>query len=150
MLLALLPNLGFAGGDGEVSPPVVETPKKHAGKSRRRYAVKIDGQDFIVTSVEEAEQLLRLALDRAERHAEMEAKREVVKRRRRKRPPINIEIPKPIIGTRSPELAPVVNRYKAEILKVYQSVERTAEIRELMRIRERNKRDEEAILLLIL
>lgn len=71
-MLALLLNLGFAGGGPAVTPPVVEETETGGGKSRRKQGRKyprwvvINGQKFRVNNADEERQLLQAMQERAD------------------------------------------------------------------------------------
>jgi hypothetical protein len=98
-------------------------------KSKRRLFVQIDDQDFEVSSLEDAQQLLekakRLAVESAEETVEV-----------------------PTITTQAPELKSLVSTYRDDIEAIYRRMAVDAEIRERMR-RRMMEDDEEAIFVLM-
>lgn len=114
-----------------------------AGRSRRRrrrLLVEIDGEEFEVQSVDEAQQLLdnakQLALAQFERVQAQD--------------PIRVQagiegIKKPKITTTEPELKAVVREARNEILDLYDQMKRDLEIRYLMALAEEEEEEETLI-----
>lgn len=124
-----------------VAPPVVETTVRGAGKSKskRRYIVEIDGQEFEVSSVDEALALLAEAKALAKQVATEARQATVVK------PGLRI----PQIRTPDKELVPVIQKARAEIKDIYAELKRDLEIRFLI-ARADEAEEEEAIIRLLM
>jgi hypothetical protein len=114
-------------------------------KSKRRLFVQIDDQDFEVSSLEDAQQLLekakRLAVESAE-----ETVAERTEKRVKRGKSVKIEVP--TITTQAPELKSLVSTYRDDIEAIYRRMAVDAEIRERMR-RRMMEDDEEAIFVLM-
>ena len=118
-----------------------------AGRGRRRrHYVEIDGQNFEVSSYEEAEELLRTALETAKQHADTQAKL-IVDRR------ITVEPGRPAIKLpkirASKALRPLVAKFRDEIKEIYESAARKAAEALNLRLKEIEE-EEEAITMLLL
>lgn len=83
-MLALLLNLGFAGGGPAVEPPPATTTG--GGKSRRKYPRRVmaHGKLYTVRNPEEERQLLQALMDRAKTLAAVSAEPEEVAQVRRR------------------------------------------------------------------
>lgn len=131
-----------------VEAPSAPTPAGRSKRRRRRYVIEIDGQEFEVDSVEEAEALLIKAKALAQDVIEGVLKREVKRARRRKRA---ISVPAPVIASPDSALQSLVSTYRAEIEALYQSATVDAEIRRLIQRRLADEQDEEdAVIALLL
>lgn len=133
-----------AFGDTPSNAFDVEVAKKDTGagrpkRPRRKLLVEIDGQDFEVSSAEEAAVLLAQAKKLAAQAIEKARKAPVR---------VNRGVQRPKISTPSPELIPVVQRARQEITSLYDSFGRDLEIAALMRKRE--EEEEEAIIRLLM
>lgn len=128
--------------------PVVEQPSG-AGKPKRRkrYLIEIDGQEFLVSSFAEAEALLQKAAALAQQVADQAAARNSKRTRRKKRA---VQISKPVIETPNTEIQPLVSQYRADIDKIYESMARDAEIRELLRLKLIEEDEDDAVIALLL
>jgi hypothetical protein len=116
---------------------------KGAGKPKRRrkYLVEIDGQDFEVSSPEEAATLLERAKAVTTQKIE-EARSEGSPTR------IRPGIDRPRIRTADPELREVVTKAREEITALYDEAVRDLEIRALMR--KADEDEEEALIRLLM
>lgn len=112
-----------------------------AGRKRRRrkYIVEIDGQDFAVDTVDEAEELISKA------KAIMET---IVERARANVTVIQHGIKLPQIRTPDAALVPVVQKARKELRSIYDEVKRDLEIRYLF-AKAQEDEDEEIIRLLM-
>lgn len=129
-------------------PPVPQAPTETpAGrKTRRRYYVEIDGQQFDVANATEATQLLSRARALAERAAETKAQKVEAKAARAQKPrPIRIQTPK---ITASHELGLDLAPIRRDIARIYDSAAAEAELRVLL-LRAIEEDEEESILLLM-
>lgn len=143
----------FGSADSNTATVTIEGAEQRqtpAGKSkpdrkRKRYFVEIDGQDFPVSSPEEARTLLQAA-----KEALQEQIAEPVKRAKKGKLPVN----KPrirVTGIPGPELTEIVQAIagiRDEIGEMYRDAARTAEIAYLIGVKK--KRDDEEALLLLL
>lgn len=128
--------------------PEPETPAvQPAGrKTKRRYYVEIDGQQFEVENASQAVQLLERARALAERAAESAAKKVEAKASRAAKPrPFKIQAPR---ITASPELGIDLAPFRSDISRIYDSAAALAELRLLLQ-RAIEDDEEEAILLLM-
>jgi hypothetical protein len=115
-------------------------------KSRHRFFVTVDGQDFEVRNAAEALQLLERARALAEKAAEAKAKRVEAKAARATKPrPVRIEAPK---ITASPELELDLAPIRQDIARIYDNAALIAELRVLL-ARAIEEDEEEALLLLM-
>ena len=121
--------------------PEPESTQKPAGraKRRRRLLVEIDGQDFEVSSADEARVLLAKAKQVAEKAIE-----------KARQAPVRVDrgIQRPRIATAAPELTQVVAEARREIVSLYDEFSRDMEITALMR-RAEEQEEEELIRLLM-
>jgi hypothetical protein len=115
-------------------------------KKPRRLFVQIDEQDFEVSSVEEATQLLEKAKKLAVEAAESAVVERTEKRAKRGK---SVKIDLPSITTEAPELKSLVSSYRDDIEAIYRQMAIDAEIRELMRRKMMLEDDEEAIFVLM-
>jgi len=143
---------GGAGvGGGAVAP---STPSTAAGRSRRRksYVVEIDGEDFIVSSEAEAQELLTKATEQAEELARVTVAR-ATKATHRPARKIAADVRKALVlpdVVAPPEFAGIAQSVLARIQEVYDSAARTVEIElALRKIQAQHDDDEETILLLL-
>jgi ribosomal protein L28 len=127
--------------------PDPEPEQVHAGrKTRRRYYVEIDGQQFDVESANEAQQILERARALAEVAAESAAKKVQAKAARAKKPrPIRLAAPK---VTASPELRLDLAPIRRDIARIYDDAAALAELRLLLQ-RAIEDDEEETLLLLM-
>lgn len=119
--------------------PELESTQKPAGRPkrpRRRMLVEIDGQDFEVSSAEEA----RVLLEQARKIAT-----KAIQKARETPLRVSRGIPRPRITTEAPELRQVVAQARRDIGDLYDGLSRDMEIAALMRRREEDQ-EEEAIL----
>jgi hypothetical protein len=122
-------------------------PKKP--KPPRRYTVVIDGQEFEVSSVAEAEALLTRAKQLANEAATQAVERSA-KRAKRGKQAVEVQIP--VIETAAPELKSLVSTYRDDIEAIYRQMAIDAEIGQLLRLkwqRELDDDDEEALFVLL-
>lgn len=136
-----------ASGDTDSNAFYVEVAVANtgAGRSRRRrYLVEIDGQDFEVSGIDEAQALLERAKAVATKAIE-KASSAPSTRVARGRP----GIPRPVIRTADPELKAVVRQAQFEIAEIYDSAVRDMEIRALLAKREEEDEEEALIRLLM-
>lgn len=133
-----------AFGDTPSNAFDVEVAKKDSGagrpkRPRRRLLVEIDGQDFEVSSAEEASILLARAKALATQAIE-----------KARKAPVRIDrgIQRPRISTPDPELIPVVQQARQEIRSLYDELSMELEIAALMR--KRDEEEEEAIIRLLM
>ena len=138
----------YGTADSNTATVTVTAADQGAGKSKRRkkrYVVEIDGQDFPVSSPEEAQTLLQAA-----KEALQEQIAEPVKKAKKGKLPVN----KPrirVTGMPGPELTEIVQAIagiRDEIGEMYRDAARTAEIAYLIGVKK--KRDDEEALLLLL
>lgn len=118
-----------------------------ARRPRRRHLVEIDGEYFEVDGPEEAERLLRQALELAPQAAEAAVTRNV---RRAKRGKQELEIAAPVIKTEDQELKSLVNQYRDDIEAIYKRMAVDAEIRERLRIKLAEQDEDDALAVLLL
>lgn len=132
-----------AFGDTPSNAFDVEVAKKDSGagrkRPRRRLLVEIDGQDFEVSSEEEATVLLARAKQVAAQAIE-----------KARKAPFRIDrgIQRPRISTPDSELIPVVKQARQEIRSLYDELSMELEIAALMR--KRDEEEEEAIIRLLM
>jgi hypothetical protein len=135
-----------------VAPTPIAPRQVGAGKSKRRNrVVEIDGEDFFVSSAEEAQALLDQAKEQAKELAALAVKRaaeakkrpahKVIKDARRLLEVPEIEAPE--------EFAPLVSQAQDEIRAIYQSALASVEIAALLAKRQREEEDDEDVLLLL-
>lgn len=125
--------------DAAPPEPEPEATQKAAGRRRkRRYFVEIDGQEFDVESVEEAQALLSQARSLAEQVVTRERNSIIVK------PGLRV----PQIRTPNKELVPAVQKARAEIRDLYAELKRDLEIRYLLA--KADEDEEEAIIRLLI
>lgn len=120
--------------------PEPESTQKPAGRSkrpRRRLLVEINGQDFEVSSPDEARVLLDQAREVAQ-HAIEKARAAPVRVAR--------GIQRPNITTAAPELKQVVAEARREIVGLFDGLARDIEIAALMRKRFEEQDEEEALI----
>jgi hypothetical protein len=118
-------------------------------KPPRRYTVVIDGQEFEVSSVAEAEALLTRAKQLANEAAGQAVERSA-KRAKRGKQAVEVQIP--VIETAAPELKSLVSTYRDDIEAIYRQMAIDAEIGQLLRLkwqRELDDDDEEALFVLL-
>jgi hypothetical protein len=117
------------------APPVVvvDTPPQGAGKPKRRhrYTIVIDGQEFEVSSYEQAVELLDRAKAAAPALAQATAKRVEKRIRRKGKAPATIDTP--VISTPDSALTEIVARYREQIRGIYVDAAQNAELRALLR-----------------
>jgi hypothetical protein len=125
------------------------TGGKPKPRKPRRLLVQIDGQDFEVSSVEEARSLLEkaktLAVEAAE---ETVVERTAARVKRGKRP----KVVTPEITTDAQELKSLVSTYRDDIEAIYRQMAIDAEIGQLLRLkwqRELDDDDDEALFVLL-
>ncbi len=138
-------------GGGDTPPPPVQVEQTQAGrKQRRKYLVEIDGQEFLVGSVEEALSLLNKAAELAETIAKRDIEQTVQKalpkaRRLGKVDPVQ---PKLLEITGSLPLYKELVATKNRIERIYRDAAITAELRLYMALQA--EQDDEDVLLLSL
>lgn len=122
----------------EPEPEPEPTQQKAAGRARRRkrLVVEIDGQDFEVSSAQEAGELLAKARQIAT---------QAIQKARTAPLRVSRGIPRPRITTQAPELRQVVAQARREIGSLYDSLSRDMEIAALMRKREEDQEEEALI-----
>jgi hypothetical protein len=132
-----------------VPEPVPAQTPAGISRHRRRHYVEIDGQQFVVNSVDEARQLLEQARALAERQAE-ERRDVVVKKLKRKRVVPVVRIAAPVV-TASPELRADLAPLIADIDRLYERAAQAAELRLLMfkQLQAEDEHVEEDLLLLL-
>lgn len=146
MALAWLMNMGFAAG-GTVTPtPTPDAAQTPAGRRRRQY-VEIDGQQFEVSGIEEARQLLQRARAIAERQAEQKSVR-VEKKLKRKAVVPKVRVDAPVIRV-APELRADLRPLIDDIQRLYTQAAELAELRLLMLKVQQDEDDEDDLLLLL-
>jgi hypothetical protein len=129
------------------TPTPVDATQTPAGRSRRRFYVEIDGQQFPVDSAQEATQLLDRARAIAERQSEERSERATKLLRRKKVVP-KVRIAAPEI-TVSPALREAVAPIIADIERLYRKAEIEAELRLLLMRQMAEEEDEDEVLLLL-
>jgi hypothetical protein len=118
-------------------------------KPRPRYTVVIDGQEFEVSSIAEAEALLTRAKQLANEAAKQTVERSAKRAKRGKQA---VEVQVPVIETAAPELKSLVSTYRDDIEAIYRQMAIDAEIGQLLRLkwqRELDDDDEEALFVLL-
>jgi hypothetical protein len=116
---------------------------------KRRYTVVIDGQEFEVSSIAEAEALLTRAKQLANEAASQAVERSAKRAKRGKQA---VEVQVPVIETAAPELKSLVSTYRDDIEAIYRQMAIDAEIGQLLRLkwqRELDDDDEEALFVLL-
>jgi hypothetical protein len=132
-------------GSAATPEPTTQTPAGRS-KHRRRYFVEIDGQQFDVQSVEQAQELLSRTRALADQAAEKAA--EVVETKRKPKPkvaPVKLEAPK---IKASPELKLDLSSTQDAINRAFKNAEIALEMRLLLN-RAAEQDEEEAIFLLM-
>lgn len=153
----MIPHLFFfflPGASGsDVEPPAPAPPAATpAGRKRQRhrYVVEIDGEEFIVSSPEEAEAILREAKELAHQRAQQAIER-AQKATKRPKPKVLADakkaMPAPKI-TASAEIQPVAVAMADEIRDIYRDAMRAVEMIALMR--RADEEEEESLLLLLM
>lgn len=126
-----------------ITPPVVDAPSQRpAGRAKhrkRRYIVEIDNQEFEVSGIEEAQELLDKAKNLAASVVTSARNSTIVK------PGLKV----PQIRTPNKELVPVVQQARKEIRDLYSDLQRDLEIRFLL-ARADEEDEEEAIIRLLM
>jgi len=136
-----------------VPPVVVDTGQTPAGRrTKRRYFVEIDGQQFLVDNAQQAQALLDQARAMAERSAEIAAK--TVEKRVKKviskgRDPGEIRIDRPTV-TASPELQLDLTALRADIDRLYANAAALIEMRILLERKAAEEDEEDSLLLLLM
>lgn len=123
--------------------PVSENKGAGRRKRRKRYLVEIDGQDFEVSSLGEAEALLDRAKEVAAKAIEKAS--QAPTRIAPGRPGIS----RPVIRTAAPELRAAIQRASQEIGALYDSARRDLEIAALM-AKQIEDEEEEALIRLLM
>jgi len=149
-VLAWIVQLGYKAGAGAAPTPTpaatTPTPAGSSSRTKRRYLVQIDGQDFPVASEAQAIALLQQARALAERQAE--AKTKSVERRLRKRaevPAVALKAPDIVVPFEfSAATAPLI----ADIERLYQRASMEMELRLLLEKQRQAEDDDEEVLLL--
>ncbi len=149
-MLAWIVQLGYTAGAGAAPTPTPAaatlTPAGSSSRTKRRYFVQIDGQDFPVVSEAQAVELLQRARSLAERQAE--AKTKSVERRLRKRaevPAVALKAPEIVVPVELREAAaPLI----ADIERLYQRASVEMELRLLLEKQRQSEDDDEEVLLL--
>lgn len=123
----------------EPEPESTQNPAGRPKRRRRKLLVEIDGQDFEVSSADEALALLGRAKTIAQSAIE-----------KARKAPIRVHrgIQRPRISTPDPELTQVVAQARQEIVSLYDDLNVEFEIAALMRKRE--EEEEEAIIRLLM
>jgi hypothetical protein len=146
---ATMAGVAVHSGAGAVQPGM-----QGAGRPSRRRSrvVEIDGEDFVVSSAEEAQALLDQAKEQAKELAAVAVKRAAEAKKR----PVNkvvkdarrlLEVPE----IQAPEeFAPLVSQTQDEIRSIYQSALASVEIAALLAKRQREEEDDEDVLLLLI
>jgi hypothetical protein len=145
---ALSDALSVSGGTPVES---AEPYPKPAGRPKpRRYVVEVDGEDFIVESVEEAQALLARAVEVAEEAAPQAVKRARRQAARKKAP--ETQVPVPVVQVTEgadAALQAMVAEIQARIDAAYEQAARDEELRLYLAAQAREQDDEEAVLLLL-
>lgn len=120
----------------------VEIAVKNTGagrpkRPRRRLLVEINGQDFEVSSEDEARTLLEQARQIAEK---------AIEKARSAPLRVNRGVSRPTIRTDAPELKQVVAEARQDIVSLFDSLARDMEIAALMRKRMEDDEEEEALI----
>jgi hypothetical protein len=131
-----------ASGDTPSNAFDVEIAVKNTGagrpkKPRRRLLVEINGEDFEVSSEEEARALLQEAREIATKAIE-KARSTPVR--------VNRGVQRPSIRTNAPELRQVVAQARRDIVHLFDGLARDMEIAALMRKRMEEDEEEEALI----
>lgn len=131
--------------------PSMQGAGRPSKERRRPRVVEIDGEDFVVSSAEEAQALLDQAKEQAKELAALAIKRaaeaekkpayKVIKDAKRLLEVPQIEAPD--------EFAPLVAETQAEIRSIYESALASVEIAALLAKRQREEEDDEDVLLLL-
>lgn len=129
-----------------VPPPPVVEGQKPAGRSRKRYLVEIDGQDFPVDSPAHATALLERAREIAVEHAQRLAAVAVPHATKIGRKPI--PLPTPSIRSPDAELNGVIREAHQKFNELYRSAAIDAELAHLMQ-RAIDDDEDDALLLLM-
>lgn len=137
----------------EPEPPPAEEPRKQgAGRSkkRRRYTVEVDGEEFPVDSLAEAEAIFAQVREAAQEKAQQVLQRAAKAEKRPSRKVLadaRKALPAPVITTDAPVSA-AVDALMAEIEALYRSTLQTVEIGALLK-RQADEDEDETILMLI-
>lgn len=123
----------------EPEPESTQKPAGRPKRQRRKLLVEIDGQDFEVSSSDEALALLERAKTVAQSALEKARKAPVR---------INRGVQRPRISTPDPELIEVVTKAREQIVSLYDDYSMELEISALMR--KRDEEEEEAIIRLLM
>lgn len=142
-------GLTYSGGPAPAPAPA----QKGAGRSRRRrpHVVEIDGEDFIVGSAEEAQELLERAKEEAAQVAKVAIERASKVRNRPVRKVLadaRKAMQVPAIDA-PPDLEAYADQITRQIESLYADALRTIEIAALIAKREREDEDDEDVLLLM-
>lgn len=144
---ATMAGVAVHSGAGAVQPSM-----QGAGRPSRRRprVVEIDGEDFVVSSAEEAQALLDQAKEQAKELAATAIKRAGEAKKRPAHKVIRdarrlLEVPE----IRSEEYQPLVDQAQAEIRSIYESALASVEIAALLAKRQREEEDDEDVLLLL-
>lgn len=119
-----VPLLAAAAPEPEPEPELTQRPAGRSKKPRRRLLVEINGQDFAVSSAEEAQVLLAQAKQITERAIE-----------KARSAPVRVArgIQRPRITTTAPELKQIVAHARQDITSLFDGLARDLEIAALMR-----------------
>jgi hypothetical protein len=139
-------NTAIWSQDAVEPQPEVESTQKPAGRPkrpRRRLLVEINGQDFEVSSEDEARVLLAQARQIATK---------AIQKARASSVRVDRGIPRPRITTQAPELRRVVAQAHREIGDLFDGLSRDLEISALMRkrIEEQQRKEEEDLIRLLM
>jgi hypothetical protein len=120
-------------------------------RRRRPVVVEIDGQDFVVESVEEAQALLDKAKEEAETLAKVQIQR-AAKAEKRPTGKVIADARKTLVlpAIKAPGLEDYAAQVLADIRETYASTMRTIEVAALLRKRDRDEEDDEEVLMLLL
>ena len=149
--IVVSPNAGILRLVGQTPSVTVSGAEEYretpAGRRRRRrYAIEIDGRQFVTESLAEAEALLRQAQSLAPKAAERQAER-IVKRAVRTGEARTVALPVPTISA-PPELEDAARQAREQIAAAYRDAALVAEIQLLLQLQQELD-DEEALLLLM-
>lgn len=145
--------LGVSGGDSSGIKPAGR-PKR--SQTRRRAIIEIDGQEFFVSSEEEAQALLDKAIEESERIAAIKAEEVVNKRRQRQKrdgylnkSPIKIDKPEISFDNGVDYAQELMHAFNQKLDEIYRKAAEEAEISLLIK-NKIEEEDDEAITYLLL
>lgn len=131
---------------GFVAPAPQPEGQTPAGRKKRRYYVEIDGQQFEVENVAEAQEILERARALAERAAEAVAQKAAERQTARKVKPVRVIAPR---VTASPELRIDLSGLRADLKRIYRDAAIAAEMRLLLAKAAQEDEDEATLLLMM-